>query len=341
MHKVVCLDAFLCPVPSFSIPHTYHEYSNTTLSQVLERVKDATIIITTRVPILSEVILQCPNLVLIAVIGIGYNTIALEACKKRNVAVCNCSTSSSEAVAEHAFALYFAAKRRIVDMHLMTVKAEEWPAKGSVFGLYQRLPLVARHDTMGIIGYGALGSSSQIILPGWKINEETRETHRKIAKALSITVLIADRKGSSVLRPDRTPFLDTLRNCPVLMVGCPLDETTRDMIGEEELQLMKPTASLINVARGVGVVNEKALGQALKDGTIANAATDVFKIEPATFENPLIAESPPNLTVSPHIAWYADASLENLQRIVKGNIEGFVLGKPENIVTPWWTPIHV
>jgi phosphoglycerate dehydrogenase-like enzyme len=159
----------------------------------------------------------------------------------------------------------------------------------------------------------------------------------KIAKALSITVLIADRKGSSVLRPGRTPFLDTLRNSTILMVGCPLDETTHDMIGEEELQLMKPTASLINVARG-GVVNEKALVQALKDGTISSAATDVFEIEPATSENPLIAENPPNLTVSPHVAWYADASLENLQRIVKGNIEGFVVGKPENTVTPWWTP---
>jgi lactate dehydrogenase-like 2-hydroxyacid dehydrogenase len=173
-HKIVCLDAFLCPVPYFSIPHTYCEYSNTTLSQVLERVKDATIIITTRVPISSEVILQCPNLVLIAVMGIGYNTIALEACRKRNVAVCNCPASSSEAVAEQAFALYFAAKRRIVDMHVMTMKAEEWPAKSSVFGLYPHLPLVARHDTMGIIGYGALGPSSQIIFPRPKNNNEIR-----------------------------------------------------------------------------------------------------------------------------------------------------------------------
>jgi len=183
-HKIVCLDAFLCPVPSFSIPHTYSEYSNTTLSQVLERVKDATIIITTRVPISSEVILQCPNLVLIAVMGIGYNTIALEACRKQNVAVCNCPASSSEAVAEHAFALYFAAKRRIVDMHVMTMKAEEWPAKSSVFGLYPHLPLVARHDTMGIIGYGALGLSSQIIFPRLKSNNEIRETHRENCKGI-------------------------------------------------------------------------------------------------------------------------------------------------------------
>jgi glycerate dehydrogenase len=116
------------------------------------------------------------------------------------------------------------------------------------------------------------------------------------------------------------------------MIGCPLDETSRDMIGEEELKMMQPTASLINVARG-GVVNEKALVKALKEGTIASAATDVFEIEPATLANPLISEAPPNLTLSPHIAWYADSSLENLQRIVKENIEGFVRGEPVNLVT--------
>lgn len=157
-HKIVCVDAFLCPVPSFDFPHEYIEYDNTPDSLVLERVKDATITIATRVPIPGRVISQCPNLKMIAVMGIGFNTIDLAACKKHNVAVSNCPAASIEAVAEHAFALYFAAKRRIVDMHLMALKAEEWPARSSAFGLYPHLPVVARHDTMGIIGYGALGS---------------------------------------------------------------------------------------------------------------------------------------------------------------------------------------
>jgi len=156
-HKIVCLDAFLCPVPSFSIPHEYHEYQNTPPELVLERVKDATIIIVTRVHLTSEIISQCRRLQFIAVMGIGYNNIDIATCRKQNIAVSNCPASSSEAVAEHAFALYFAAKRRIVDMHLMTLTGEEWPAKSSVFGLYPQLPRVARHDTMGIIGYGALG----------------------------------------------------------------------------------------------------------------------------------------------------------------------------------------
>jgi hypothetical protein len=81
--------------------------------------------------------------------GIGYNTIDIAECRKHNIAVSNCPASSSEAVAEHAFALYYAAKRRIVDMHLITLKAEDWPVKSSVFGMYPHLPRVARHETMG------------------------------------------------------------------------------------------------------------------------------------------------------------------------------------------------
>ena len=154
---------------------------------------------------------------------------------------------------------------------------------------------------------------------------------------MSITVLIADRKGAATVRPGRNSFLETLQKSTVLMIGCPLDENTRDMIGERELNLMQPTASLVNVARG-GVVNEKALVKALKEGTIASAATDVFENEPATIQSPLILESPQNLTVSPHIAWYADSAMENLQRIVKRNVESFAEGRPENLVTPWWTP---
>jgi lactate dehydrogenase-like 2-hydroxyacid dehydrogenase len=163
IHKIVCLDAFLCPVPPFSMPHEYHEYDNTPPELVLERVKDATIIIVTRVHLTSEVVSQCPNLQFIAVMGIGYNTTDITECRKHNIAVSNCPASSSEAVAEHAFALYYAAKRRIVDMHLMTLKAEEWPVKSGVFGMYPHLPRVARHETMGIIGYGALGEDFNLI----------------------------------------------------------------------------------------------------------------------------------------------------------------------------------
>ena len=119
------------------------------------------------------------------------------------------------------------------------------------------------------------------------------------------------------------------------MVTCVLNASTRDMIGEEELQLVQKDAILVNVARG-GIVNEKALVKALKNKWITGAAIDVFDEEPAGFDTPLVAtvrEDPSlNLTLSPHVAWYATTSIERLQQIVPANIEAFVAGNPQNVV---------
>jgi lactate dehydrogenase-like 2-hydroxyacid dehydrogenase len=324
-HRIVCLDAYLCPVPKFSIPHTYQEYHNTSSDEVIDRVKDATIIITTRVSISAATIAACsPELELITVMGIGFDTIDVAACRARQIAVCNSPAASGESVAEHAIALYFAAKRRIVDMHAVVRKGEEWPMHKSAFHLYPRMPVVCRKEVMAIVGYGALGK----LIEG-------------IAKALGMRVLIADRKGISTpeIRPGRTAFEQALSSCSVLVIACPLDNTSRNMITEKEIRLLQPHATLINVARG-GVIDEHALVKALKESWIAAAATDVFAIEPATAtSSPLTVEDVPNLTLSPHIAWYADSSLERLQEIVKTNIEGFVSGNPEHLVTGSFVPI--
>lgn len=150
-----------------------------------------------------------------------------------------------------------------------------------------------------------------------------------------MSFIAAERKGSrGKPRPGRTAFEETLRSCSVLILTCPLDETTRGMIGETELRLMQKDSILINVARG-GVVNEEALVRALKEGWINGAATDVFAVEPVdTNTSPLVTvdDSIPNLTLSPHVAWYARSSTENLQAMIKSNIEEFVLGRPQNII---------
>jgi phosphoglycerate dehydrogenase-like enzyme len=150
-----------------------------------------------------------------------------------------------------------------------------------------------------------------------------------------MSVVPAERKGQvAEPREGRTDFEQTLRSCTVLVLTCPLDETTRGMIGSKELSLMRKDSILINVARG-GVVVEDALVKALMEGWIRGAATDVFAIEPAdATTSPLITlgNTIPNLTLSPHIAWYASSSIENLQTMVKYNIEGFVAGYPQNVI---------
>ncbi|KAK9778904.1 putative Glycerate dehydrogenase [Seiridium cardinale] len=317
-HKIVCLDAYMCAVPKFNFPHEYVEFDNTIgEKQTIERAKDATIVITTRAGLTAETFSHCPRLEFIAVMGAGTNFLDTAAARKRNIPVCNCPSASAEAVAEHAFALYLAAKKRIVDLHHAILEGTDWPKYISGFRFYSSPPRVSRHETLGIIGYGGLGK-----------NIET------IAKALGMKVLVAERKGveGTNVRAGRTSFEEVLKSCTVLMIGCPLDDETRNMFTAIELQKMRKDGMLINVARG-GIVNEDDLVKALNDGWIAAAATDVFVTEPATADtSPLIRNCPPNLTLSPHTAWYADVSIERLQVMIKSVVEGYVSGSIQNVV---------
>lgn len=147
-----------------------------------------------------------------------------------------------------------------------------------------------------------------------------------------MTVLVSERKGASTVRQGRTAFEKAIKQGTIFMVVTPLDKDSRDMISTPELKAMDPTALVINAGRG-GVINEAALAKALKDGQIAGAATDVFEHEPATKENcPLLDESIPNLILTPHIAWYSSRTVKGTAATVKANIEGFVAGKPQNLV---------
>lgn len=157
-HKIVCLDAFPCPVPKFDFPHEYVEYQNTMGEDlIIERARDATIIITSRAPVSARTIAACPRLELIAFMTTGTDIADRKACRARGIAICNAPGANSETVAEHAFALYLAARRQVVDLHRVTLEAEAWPMENYVNHLYPQLPRVLRHEVLGIIGYGAIG----------------------------------------------------------------------------------------------------------------------------------------------------------------------------------------
>lgn len=157
-----------------------------------------------------------------------------------------------------------------------------------------------------------------------------------IAKALGMSVRIADRKGTPVerLRPGRSSFTEILQASDVIILAVPLDESTHNLISEYELQQIRSTGIVVNVSRG-GVMDECALAQALKEGCISGAATDVFSKEPARKGGNVLldADKPvPNLIISPHVAWYASSSIKNLQDTIKANVEGFLDGEPRNLV---------
>jgi lactate dehydrogenase-like 2-hydroxyacid dehydrogenase len=161
--EVVCLDACHCPVPAFDIrDHKYVEYSTTNADEIDQRIENASIVITTRVRLDGSSLAKCKNLKLIAVMAAGTEIIDRAACKLRGIVVCNIPSASVESVAEHAFALYFAAKRKIVELHNLTLRGDVWPVKRTAIHVYDGLPATCRKETLGIIGYGNFGEQSDI-----------------------------------------------------------------------------------------------------------------------------------------------------------------------------------
>jgi glycerate dehydrogenase len=158
--RIVCLDECHCEIPPFSFPHTYTGYPNTPTDLLAERVKDATIIITTRVPLSAVIISQCsPELRLIGVMAAGFDHIDLGACRGRGISVCNIPSASAESVAEHAITLCLSVHRRVVELDALTRAAQEWPAKKTAIHKFGGLPRTWRSQTLGIIGYGVLGKA--------------------------------------------------------------------------------------------------------------------------------------------------------------------------------------
>jgi lactate dehydrogenase-like 2-hydroxyacid dehydrogenase len=152
-------------------------------------------------------------------------------------------------------------------------------------------------------------------------------------------ILFIERKGISpeAVREGRTHFEEALRTSTIIMITCPRTPETLNLISAPELALMRPNAIMVNVARG-SIVDESCLVQALKEGKIGGAATDVFIQEPATKENSVLVKAAGEewaqgkLTLSPHVAWWARSSIEKLRRTVTENIEAWARGEPTNLV---------
>lgn len=310
--NIVFLDSTGIPashhIPSFSFPHQLTEYAHTPAEQVLERAKDADIIITSKVILNHEILSQLPKLKLIAVTATGTNNIDLMAAKALGITVKNVTGYSSVTVPEHVIGMIYALKHRLIDYHRDQLLTERWATCGQF--CYVDYPISdVQGSTLGIIGRGCIG------------NEVAR-----LAQAVGMRVLFAEHQHATTIREGYTAFDEVLEQADVISLHCPLTPQTEQLINAKMLALMKPNACLINTGRG-GLINEADLLQALQSGKLAGAALDVLVKEPPASDDVLwlAAKTQPNLLITPHVAWASDSALTTLVNKVAQNIEEFVL----------------
>ena len=289
-----------------------HVYQNSTPSEGLEKLKDADIVLTNKYVIDESLMSQLPRLKCICVTATGYNIIDINAANERNIVVCNAIGYSTTSTAQHAIALLLELSNQCGDYH-NSVMQGDWAKSGS--WTYTRKPTIELANlTMGIVGLGSIGQQVA-----------------KIATALGMKVIANKRsQNSGTVAGVQMVKLNELYICAdVISLHCPLNSESHEMINIDSLSKMKSSAFVINTGRG-GLINERDLSTALREGSIAGAALDVLQDEPPTMDNPLIGIS--NCIITPHVAWGSKAARSRLMDITLANVISFIEGCPQNTV---------
>ncbi|SDB52611.1 glycerate dehydrogenase [Pseudomonas sp. NFACC23-1] len=287
-------------------------FARTTPDQVIERLKGATVAITNKVVIDAQAMAASPELKLILISATGTNNVDLVAARSHGITVCNCQGYGTPSVAQHTIMLLLNLATRLAD-YQKAVGEGRWQ-QASQFCLLDYPIVELAGKTLGLLGHGELGSAVG-----------------RLAEAFGMRVLLGQIPGRPA-RPDRLPLEQLLPQVDALTLHCPLNEHTRNFIGARELAQLKPGAFVVNTARG-GLVDEQALAEALRNGHLGGAATDVLSVEPPAQGNPLLAGDIPRLIVTPHNAW---GSREARQRIVgqmSENAQGFFSGTARRVVS--------
>lgn len=313
--KIVFLDRATIPahipLPSLPVEHQWVEYDFTAPDKTLARAQGADIIITNKVVLDAALLRQLPDLKFIAISATGYNNVDLDTCRELGIAVANVQGYATQSVPEHVIGMMFALRRNLFGYH-QDIQQGEWQRNKQFCFFTHSIGDIAG-STLGVIGSGTLGQATATL-----------------ARALGMNVMFAEHKGVETCRDGYVPFEQVLAQADVLTLHCPLNAQTHHLIGEAELNRMKPNAIVINTGRG-GLVDEAALVAALKQGVIAGAGVDVFSAEPADESNPLLANMQlPNLLLTPHVAWGSDSAITKMMQILFDNITAYLQGREQN-----------
>ncbi len=287
-------------------------YERTSPEDTVARAAEAEIVLTNKVVISREVIAQLPLLKYIGVLATGYNVVDIQAAHERGIIVTNVPAYSTESVAQMVFAHLLNVTNR-TDHYATENRSGRWTRnKDFCYWDYPHMELAGK--TFGIVGLGHIGR---------RVAE--------IALAFGMKVKALTSKSADTLPAGigKATIEELLSTSDVISLHCPLTDTTRHLINNETLRLMKPSAILINTGRGP-LVDDQTVASALAEGQLAAFCADVLTEEPPKADNPLLAQ--PNAFFTPHIAWASTEARIRLLQVVTCNVKAFLNGKPQNSI---------
>jgi glycerate dehydrogenase len=283
-------------------------FDRTAPGDVVARAADADAVLTNKAIVGREQIAKLPRLKYVGVLATGFNIVDVAAARERGIPVCNVPEYSTPNVVQATWALILELANR-VGHHDRTVHEGHWAACHDFCYWHGDLVELAGR-TLGIVGYGRIGRGVAAV-----------------GRAFGMRVIHHRRQGGG---DPACVDLDTLfRDSDVVSLHCPLTPETKGLVDARRLALMKPTAFLVNTARGP-LVDEAALAAALNAGQIAGAAVDVLSVEPPLASNPLLTAK--NCVITPHVAWATRDARRRLIDVTAANLAAFAAGQPQNVV---------
>jgi len=286
-----------------NLPVTLFEDVPKTEEEIIDRVKDAEILTANYIDITPKIIDACTNLKYIIVPAVGYEWVDYKYAESKGIKVINSPTHNSLAVAEHAIALLFASTRHITSAQ-ESLKSGLWKSRDF-------MGIELKGKKLGLIGYGNIGKNIEMI-----------------AKGIGMDCSYINSKSSA------EELDEILSNSDVVIVCVSLNESTRGMLNKRRLNLLKPSAFIINVSRGA-VIDQTALIDILKSGKIAGAGLDVFENEPLVGipdEQITTIANLPNVIATPHIAYNTNETMDRLGEEIYSNIVACINGQPVNVI---------
>lgn len=315
--RIVYLDAYTVnpgdlSFAPFEAIGSFTSYDRTPRELVIERAKDAEVIIVNKILLGEAEFDALPHLRLVCEAATGYDMIDTEAARRHGVTVCNCAGYSSRSVAQLVLSFILEVADSVASYAQRNREGDWSRCPYFCYSFRPRLELVGKR--MAIVGFGNIG-----------------ETVANVVRPLGLELFAVSSKPQEALPADVRKFSleEAFATCHVVSLNCPLNAQNAGFVNAALLDKANPDLILVNTARG-GLVNEHDVAQALQEGKLRAYCTDVLSVEPPLPDNPILHAA--NAYVTPHIGWHTPEARSRILDIVVGNIQAFLKGTPENVV---------